>query len=109
MPGIVTPELTAAFRDPVVFAAHVYELAVIVGVFILMIDEAVLVAATRRAADVSRSPKREGRRAAVDDPAVVLEAAARFLEARSRSVPRCAGGWAAAGYQPSSSRAPSSA
>ena len=37
--GVVTPALTAAFRDPVVFAAHVYELAVIVGVFVLMITK----------------------------------------------------------------------
>lgn len=37
--GVVTPGLTAAFRDPVVFAAHVYELAVIVGVFVLMITK----------------------------------------------------------------------
>jgi hypothetical protein len=37
--GVVTPGLTAAFRDPVVFAAHVYELAVMVGVFVLMITK----------------------------------------------------------------------
>ena len=37
--GVVTPNLTAAFRDPVVFGAHVYELAVIVGVFVLMITK----------------------------------------------------------------------
>ena len=37
--GVVTPELSAAFRDPVVFAAHVYELAVIVGIFVLMITK----------------------------------------------------------------------
>lgn len=37
--GVVTPGLSAAFRDPVVFAAHVYELAVIVGVFVLMITK----------------------------------------------------------------------
>ena len=35
--GVVTPELTAAFRDRVVFSGHVYELAAIIGVFILMI------------------------------------------------------------------------
>ena len=35
--GMVTPELTAAFRDRVVFTGHVYELAAIIGVFILMI------------------------------------------------------------------------
>jgi len=37
--GVVTPALTAGFRDPVVFAAHVYELAVIVVVFVLMITK----------------------------------------------------------------------
>ena len=37
--GVVTPELSAAFRDQVVFAAHVYELAVIVAVFVLMITK----------------------------------------------------------------------
>jgi predicted integral membrane protein DUF2269 len=37
--GVVTPELSAAFRDPVVFAAHTYELAVIVGIFVLMITK----------------------------------------------------------------------
>ena len=37
--GVVTPELSAAFRDPVVFAAHIYELAVIVGIFVLMITK----------------------------------------------------------------------
>ena len=37
--GVVTPEINAAFRDPVVFAAHVYELAVVVGVFVLMITK----------------------------------------------------------------------
>jgi len=42
--------------------------------------------------------KRE-RRAAVDDPAVVLEAAARFLEARSRSVHEVRRRLGGAGYQ----------
>ena len=37
--GRVTKALTAGFRDPVVFAAHVYELAVIVVVFVLMITK----------------------------------------------------------------------
>ena|SRR6266496_4757792 len=37
--GVVTDDLTRAFRDPVVFAAHVYELAVIVIVFVLMITK----------------------------------------------------------------------
>jgi hypothetical protein len=37
--GVVTEELTARFRDPVVFAAHVYELGVIVVVFVLMITK----------------------------------------------------------------------
>lgn len=40
------------------------------------------------------------RRAAVDDPAVVLEAAARFLEARSRSVHEVRRRLTGAGYQP---------
>jgi hypothetical protein len=35
----VTPELTAAFRDPIVFAAHAYELVVILVVFVLMITK----------------------------------------------------------------------
>jgi hypothetical protein len=37
--GQVTPALSAAFRDPVVFAAHVYELAIIVVIFVLMITK----------------------------------------------------------------------
>ena len=37
--GAVTPALTAAFRDPVVFAAHAYELIVILVVFVLMITK----------------------------------------------------------------------
>jgi hypothetical protein len=37
--GAVTEDLTAGFRDPVVFAAHVYELGVIVVVFVLMITK----------------------------------------------------------------------
>jgi regulatory protein len=40
------------------------------------------------------------RRAAIDDPAVVLEAAARFLEARSRSVHEVRRRLTGAGYQP---------
>lgn len=40
------------------------------------------------------------RRAAVDDPAVVLEAAARFLEARSRSVHEVRRRLTGAGYRP---------
>jgi uncharacterized membrane protein len=35
--GRVTERLTAAFHDRVVYAAHVYEIAAIVGVFVLMI------------------------------------------------------------------------
>jgi hypothetical protein len=35
--GRVTERLAAAFRDPVVFAGHVYELIAIVVVFVLMI------------------------------------------------------------------------
>jgi hypothetical protein len=35
--GAVTDRLRAAFRDPVVFAAHVYELAAMVVVLALMI------------------------------------------------------------------------
>lgn len=40
------------------------------------------------------------RRAAIDDPALVLEAAARFLEARSRSVHEVRRRLTGAGYQP---------
>jgi regulatory protein len=43
--------------------------------------------------------ERRERRAAVDDPAVVLEAAARFLEARSRSVAEVRRRLAGAGYR----------
>ncbi|MEA2577851.1 MAG: regulatory protein [Chloroflexota bacterium] len=43
--------------------------------------------------------ERKERRAAVDDPAVVLEAAARFLEARSRSVHEVRRRLGGAGYQ----------
>lgn len=42
--------------------------------------------------------ERRERRAAIDDPAVVLEAAARFLEARSRSVAEVRRRLARAGY-----------
>src|ERR671910_2266457 len=44
--------------------------------------------------------ERRERRAAVDDPAVVLEAAARFLEARSRSVSEVRRRLTGAGYRP---------
>ncbi|CAN5572211.1 hypothetical protein BH20CHL7_BH20CHL7_00260 [soil metagenome] len=44
--------------------------------------------------------ERKARRAAVDDPAVVLEAAARFLEARSRSVAEVRRRLGSAGYRP---------
>ena len=44
--------------------------------------------------------ERRERRAAVDDPQVVLEAAARFLEARSRSVSEVRRRLTSAGYQP---------
>lgn len=44
--------------------------------------------------------ERKERRAAVDDPAVVLEAAARFLEARSRSVAEVRRRLGGAGYRP---------
>jgi regulatory protein len=44
--------------------------------------------------------ERRERKAAVDDPAVVLEAAARFLEARSRSVAEVRRRLSSAGYQP---------
>jgi hypothetical protein len=46
------------------------------------------------------SAERRERRAAVDDPAVVLEAAARFLEARSRSVVEVRRRLTSAGYRP---------
>jgi regulatory protein len=45
--------------------------------------------------------ERKERRAAVDDPAVVLEAATRFLEARSRSVAEVRRRLTGAGYQTS--------
>jgi regulatory protein len=44
--------------------------------------------------------ERRERRAAVDDPQVVLEAGARFLEARSRSVAEVRRRLTTAGYQP---------
>ena len=44
--------------------------------------------------------ERQERRAAVDDPEVVLEAAARFLEARSRSVAEVRRRLGRAGYRP---------
>ena len=44
--------------------------------------------------------ERRERRAAVDDPAVVLEAAARFLEVRSRSVHEVRRRLGGAGYRP---------
>jgi regulatory protein len=47
----------------------------------------------------SHAERRE-RRAAVDDPAVVLEAAARFLEVRSRSVAEVRRRLTGAGYRP---------
>jgi hypothetical protein len=37
--GVVTPALSAAFRDPVVATAHAYELVVILVVFVLMITK----------------------------------------------------------------------
>jgi hypothetical protein len=39
MRGMVTPALMAAWRDPVVRAAHVYELAVVSLIFVLMITK----------------------------------------------------------------------
>ena len=51
-----------------------------------------------RARKESFAERRE-RRAAVDDPAVVLEAAARFLEARSRSVSEVRRRLTSAGYR----------
>jgi regulatory protein len=48
---------------------------------------------------VSHAERRE-RRAAVDDPAVVLEAAARFLEPRARSVAEVRRRLTGAGYKP---------
>ena len=48
---------------------------------------------------VTHQERRE-RRAAVDDPAVVLEAAARFLEVRSRSVAEVRRRLTGAGYKP---------
>ncbi len=44
-------------------------------------------------------PEKRERRAAVDDPAVVLEAAARFLEARARSIGEVRRRLTSAGYQ----------
>ena len=37
--GTVSPALTAAFRDRVVLAAHLYEFAAIIAVFVLMITK----------------------------------------------------------------------
>ena len=44
--------------------------------------------------------ERRARRAAVDDPTVVLDAAARFLEARSRSIAEVRRRLTSAGYRP---------
>jgi regulatory protein len=44
--------------------------------------------------------ERRARRAAVDDPAIVLDAAARFLETRSRSVTEVRRRLTSAGYRP---------
>ena len=52
-----------------------------------------------RAPRVSIAERRE-QKATVDDPSVVFEAAARFLEARSRSVHEVRRRLASAGYQP---------
>ena len=54
----------------------------------------------RRPARRESFAERRERRAAVDDPAVVLEAAARFLEARSRSVHEVRRRLGGAGYRP---------
>ena len=35
--GVITEQLSVAFRDPVVFAAHLYELGVVLVVLVLMI------------------------------------------------------------------------
>ena len=53
----------------------------------------------RRAGRETFAERRE-RRAAVDDPAVVLDAAARFLETRSRSVTEVRRRLTGAGYRP---------
>jgi hypothetical protein len=37
--GAVTPELTAAFHDRVVFAAHVYELLMVLAIVVLMVTK----------------------------------------------------------------------
>src|SRR3990172_1138283 len=47
----------------------------------------------------SSHAERRERRAAIDDPAVVLEAAARFLEARARSVAEVRRRLSSAGYR----------
>ena len=54
----------------------------------------------RRPADAHRTPSDASARAAIDDPAVVLEAAARFLEARARSVAEVRRRLTGAGYRP---------
>ena len=55
--------------------------------------------ASRRAAARESFAERRERRAAIDDPAVVLEAAARFLEARARSVAEVRRRLTTAGYR----------
>jgi hypothetical protein len=35
--GVITDELRTAFRDPVVFAAHLYELGAMLAVTVLMV------------------------------------------------------------------------
>ncbi|HEY8017926.1 MAG TPA: hypothetical protein VIG53_00395, partial [Actinomycetota bacterium] len=37
--GRITPELTAALHDPVVDAAHIYELAIVTVVILLMVTK----------------------------------------------------------------------
>ncbi len=54
----------------------------------------------RRRAPRESFAERRARRAAVDDPEIVLEAAARFLEARSRSIAEVRRRLGAAGYRP---------
>ncbi len=55
---------------------------------------------TRETAGRTTHAERRERRAAVDDPAVVLEAAARFLEPRARSVAEVRRRLTGAGYRP---------
>ena len=99
--GRRTPALRAAWADPVVRAAHLYELGAV--------DRGARARCSRSRSDVAegagtaaapdlRGPRR--RRAEVEDSAEVLDAAARFLEARPRSIAEVRRRLTTMGYRP---------